>query len=226
MFMRSSSPFWKARSRDWSSSMMLISMRPICGIFLPFISATMRASSGSVPALKSQVKPRIVRIRLEEDLRRADPFRELVRAGADRIRHDAAAFVAIGGDDFARDRARRLVREHVREVVVGLLQADAQRVAVDGLESRDLRVVVELAAVLLRLLGQFVEADDLAFEQPRPRRMDRRVHQPLQRVDVIVGDELALDALERRIGREVDALLDLERVGLAVVGDPAAALRQ
>ena len=58
MFMRSSSAFWNARSRDWSSSMMLISMRPICGIFLPFISATMRASSGSVPAWKSQTKPR------------------------------------------------------------------------------------------------------------------------------------------------------------------------
>ena len=58
MFMRSSSPFWNARSRDWSSSMMLISMRPTCGIVLPFISATIRASSGSVPGLKSHVNPR------------------------------------------------------------------------------------------------------------------------------------------------------------------------
>ena len=37
MFMRSSSPLWKASSRAWSSSMMLTSMRPTCGIFLPFI---------------------------------------------------------------------------------------------------------------------------------------------------------------------------------------------
>ena len=58
MFMRSSSPFWKASSRDWSSSMMLISMRPTWGIFLPFISATSCASPGSAPALKSQTKPR------------------------------------------------------------------------------------------------------------------------------------------------------------------------
>ena len=58
MFIRSSSPFWKASSRDWSSSMMLISIRPTWGIFLPFISFTIRASSGSAPALKSQTNPR------------------------------------------------------------------------------------------------------------------------------------------------------------------------
>ena len=46
-FIRSSSPFWKARSRDWSSSMIEISTRPTCGIRLPFISATSFWSAGS-----------------------------------------------------------------------------------------------------------------------------------------------------------------------------------
>ena len=38
--------------------MMLISTRPTWGIFLPFISAMRRLSSGSLPGLKSQTKPR------------------------------------------------------------------------------------------------------------------------------------------------------------------------
>jgi len=46
MFMRSISPPWNASSRAWSSSMMLIFDAATCGIFLPFISATSRTSSG------------------------------------------------------------------------------------------------------------------------------------------------------------------------------------
>ena len=57
MFMMSSSPFWNASKRAWSSSMMLTSMRPTCGIFLPFISAINFVSAGSVD-LKSQMNPR------------------------------------------------------------------------------------------------------------------------------------------------------------------------
>ncbi len=57
MFMMSSSPFWNASSRAWSSSMMLTSTRPTCGIFLPFISAIIGWSAGSAD-LKSQTKPR------------------------------------------------------------------------------------------------------------------------------------------------------------------------
>ena len=57
MFMMSSSPFWNASQRVWSSSMMLISTRPTCGIFLPFICATSLSSPGCA-GLKSQTKPR------------------------------------------------------------------------------------------------------------------------------------------------------------------------
>ncbi len=81
-----------------------------------------------------------------------------------------------------------------------------------------LGVVVELAR-LLGLRGELVQADDLAFEQERVRRAILRIHEPHVRVDEVLGGELALLALERRIGREIDALRDLERVGLAVVRD-------
>ncbi len=56
-FMMSSSPFWNARSRDWSSSMIEISTRPTCGIFLPFIWAMTLRSALSVD-VKFQVNPR------------------------------------------------------------------------------------------------------------------------------------------------------------------------
>ena len=57
MFMMSSSRFWNASQRAWSSSMMLISTRPTWGIFLPFICAIIFWSAGSFD-VKSQVNPR------------------------------------------------------------------------------------------------------------------------------------------------------------------------
>ena len=88
--------------------------------------------------------------------------------------------VRVGLDHLARDRRRRLVGKYVGQVVVGILEADAQRVAVDRLEAGHLRVVVELAA-LLRRLGRLVQPDDLALDQEGPRRTDLRIDQPLQR---------------------------------------------
>ena len=180
---RSSSPFWNASRRAWSSSMMLTSMRPTCGIFLPFISRD-QLLVGGVVRLEVPREAAVIGIGFEHDLRAAHPLLEPVRAGADRVGHRAAALVAIRLDHFARDGRRRLVREDVRQVVVGVLEPDAQRVAVGRLESRDLRVVVELAG-LLRRLGKLVEADDLAFDEPRPRRAELRVDQALQRIRVI-----------------------------------------
>ena len=58
MFMMSSSPFWNASQRAWSSSMMLISTRPICGIFLPFICAMSLLVGRICADVKSHVKPR------------------------------------------------------------------------------------------------------------------------------------------------------------------------
>ena len=48
-------------------------------------------------------------------------------------------------DDFARNRRGVRHREHVKEAQVGLLQADAQRMAIDDLESGNRRVVFEFS---------------------------------------------------------------------------------
>ena len=95
------------------------------------------------------------------------------------------------------------MRQHVSQVVVGLLEPDAQRMAVNRFEAGNLLVVVEPGA-LLRRVGEFVQADDLALDQPRPRRAQAGVDQPLERVDEIFGDELAMvfaDILEPRVVR-------------------------
>ena len=87
---------------------------------------------------------------------------------------------------------------------------------VDDLEPGQGRVVVELAG-LLRLGARLVAADELPVEQPQPRRLDRRVEDPLEAVGVVRGDEFARLALERGIGREQDALPDPEGVAAAAV---------
>ena len=120
--------------------------------------------------------------------------------------------------------AEERVRDDVGKVVVGVRKLDAKRMAVDRFEVRELRVVVELAR-LLRLRGEGVEPFDLAIQQERVRRAVRRIGEAHERVHEILRDKLARRALERGVGREVDALAKAERVGTAAVGDLGHRLR-
>ena len=109
-----SSAFWlKASQRDCSSSMMLISTRPICGIRLPFIAAMTSWSHGGSARAGS---PR--RIRDSRDWPRARSWSAAhhsfsmygpVPTGC------AIDVVAVGLDHLARHRAERHVRHDVRE---------------------------------------------------------------------------------------------------------------
>ncbi len=95
---------------------------------------------------------------------------------------------------------------------------DAQRMPVDDLEPGHLGVVVE-AFGLRGLLGDGVQADDLAVDQKPPRRAIGRIDEALDRIRVVGRGQLAALSLERGVGLEVDALAQLEQVGLAPVGD-------
>ena len=121
-------------------------------------------------------------------------------------------------DDFARDRGEPVVAEPVLERVIGRLEANAQRVAVECLHAFDLRVVVE-ALALARALQGLVEADETAVEEIKPVRAHLRVEDALDAVDVILGDELALLALECGIVCEVDARPYFHRERAPAVGD-------
>ncbi|EGF32789.1 hypothetical protein IMCC9480_1907 [Oxalobacteraceae bacterium IMCC9480] len=102
------------------------------------------------------------------DARRTDPFGQVIRAGANRIGHDLAAGVVVFLDHFARDGTGGHVCQDHAEVEVGLGQADTQGVRIDEFETGDRRVVVKLAG-LFGFLGELVETDDLALEQPGMR---------------------------------------------------------
>ncbi len=125
---------------------------------------------------------------------------------------------AVRLDDLARDRRHDARRHELEEHVVGLLELDLQRVAVERLQALELRVVVEPAA-RLRGRDELVGADELAVEVEAPERAHPRVDQPLPAVDVVRGDELARLALEHRVRREVDAGLDPDDDRRAAVAD-------
>ena len=126
-----------------------------------------------------------------------------------------ADVVAVCFDDLARHGRRIGHRQDVQETQVGRLQMDLQCVAVDDFEAGDRRVVIELAG-LPSLLARFVGADDLAFEHPQPRRLDRGIEDALQAVGMIGRRQFAQLALKCGVGREENALPDFHRVCLAV----------
>ena len=113
MFMMSSSPFWNASSRDWSSSMIEISTRPTCGIFLPFICAT-SLRVGVVGRREVPGEAAVVRVRRRA---RSCCCAPTARAGTGRCRPDwrIARPSALGVllDHLARD-ARTSARARAR----------------------------------------------------------------------------------------------------------------
>jgi hypothetical protein len=128
--------------------------------------------------------------------------------------------VAVGLDHFARDRTEDVARgPAVKMAWPRLAQLHSQRVAVERLQPFDLSVVVELAA-FHRLGVELAQADDaLVLERRQARALELRVVDALERVDEILGDELARLALEGRIVGEEDARTDLEGEGPEVFRD-------
>ncbi len=129
-----------------------------------------------------------------------------------------ADVVAISLHHFARLGAEVAHREDVKEVVVGLGEVDAQRVAVDHLDTGNLRVVVELPG-LLRAVGDVLDAGHAVLDQPEVGRAQLRIDQAFHRKFIVARDELPLASLERGVVGEVDSLAQLERVRAAVVRD-------
>ena len=159
----------------------------------------------------------VVGIGFEDDALPARPALQPIGAGADRIFHDAIGAVLVGVHDFARHRGEVHGREPPFEAVIRALEADAQRVAVDRLESLDLRVVVERAA-LARRRQHVVEADQVALEHVDPVRPNLGVEDALDAVDVVLGGQFAAFATERGVRCEINARLDPDRVRAPLVG--------
>ena len=129
---------------------------------------------------------------------------ELERARADGMR---LRLGAVELHHFARDCAEKVAsRQGLLESRPRLLQREADRVAVNGADAFDLLVVVERLFLVERALAQLGQAEvALRFHRRPHRALVGRVGEALQRIDVVLGDELAPLALERRIVGEEDA---------------------
>ena len=202
--------------------MMLISTRPTSGSFLPR-SLAKRAIVG-IAALRIELVAKR-RIGLQHDPLPAPPVLEAEGPGSHRIRHHPAGAVRVGFDHFARDPRGGDGREVGQELVVGEVELELQRVAVDRLQALDRRVVVELA----RLPGfrdDGLGADEAPVERLQRIRAHPRVEHALHPVHVVGGRQLPALPLEHRVVGEVDAGPDADRPGLAVGGNLGHAHRR
>ena len=141
--MKSRSPCVNARISGCDSSMMLISMRPICGSVLPRMLRDQFLLR--CVGVFREADRAVIRVGLEHHARRAPPFLEAVRSCAHRLAHHVGAG---GFDRFARDGHRRQSGEPLEQRVIGLRQAHHDGVAVRRLQPFDAGVVVEFRAGL------------------------------------------------------------------------------
>ena len=109
------------------------------------------------------------------------------------------------------------MRDNVGKVVIRAREADAQGVAVDRFEVRQLGVVIETAR-LLGGGGQRIEPLDLAGEHEAVGCAIGRIGKAHVAVHEILCNQFALTTLERRIGGKVDAGAQAKRIRLAIVG--------
>ena len=155
------------------------------------------------------------RVALEHDQRRAAPLLEAKRPGAHGVRIDLGT---VEPDDLARHAAEQVRRcEGLQKARPWLVEANADRVAVERLQPLGLAVVVERPLGLQRCVAQRLEPDDAFVVQARVHRAAiDRIEEALERVDVVLRDELARLAFERRVVGEVDARSQLDRPGAEV----------
>ena len=205
-------------------------MRSMNGTILP-ASASRPASRVPRLALRGIGLAAEVGIALEHHLRVRVVLREHVRAGADRVPverevapvvHAALRVEAVG---LHRHRREERHRQPVHELRVLALDADAVGVAVHDLDAGEREApqvdpgqsLVALpnfascsfAALVLGLerVRELLQPDDVLAHVAEDRRVHARVREPLDLVDVVVGDELARAGL-REVG-ERELALDL-----------------
>mmetsp|Transcript_91071 Transcript_91071/g.253552 ORF Transcript_91071/g.253552 Transcript_91071/m.253552 type:complete len:580 (-) Transcript_91071:1454-3193(-) len=154
----------------------------------------------------------------EHDARAAPPFGQPEGIGADRVLHD---LVAVELHHLARHGAEGGgIGEVVDEAWVAHAELELKGVAVQGLQAFDLAVVVEGLLGRHQGAAQLRQAEDLGvLEQVEVVALPLRVVVALERVDIVLRDQLALLAAEGRVVGKVDAGLDAEGQRLVVGAD-------
>ncbi len=158
------------------------------------------------------------RVANQLDARGASPRRQPERPGAHRVR---GHIIGVGLHHLARHRPGVQRRgEVVVKARAGRAQADAEGVAVERANAFDLLVVVERRLAAARRIAQFRQAEQPGvLEDVDVFGVVLRVVEALDGVDVVLRDQLARPAAERRIVGEEDAGPDAEREAREVGGD-------
>jgi hypothetical protein len=164
----------------------------------------------------------VIRVGLENHARRAPPFLEAVRSCPHRLAHHIGAG---GFDRFARNGHRRQTGEPLEQRVIGLRQAHHDGVAIRCLQPFDAGIVVEFRVRLARRIDDGTRPDDEVGQRGVATLAQIRVERPLDRVNIVGGDEFPRLALEDGVVREQDSLLHAHRPRAAVVGDRGHRLR-
>ncbi|EXI75171.1 MAG: hypothetical protein AW07_01408 [Candidatus Accumulibacter sp. SK-11] len=156
-----------------------------------------------------------VRVALEHHAAVRIVLRQHEWPGADRIpverqvllRHSRLVVETV---DLARHRRKERHRQPVHELRIFAVQADAVGMAIDAADAGERKAVEvdpgagrQLLRLLLQRRPQLAQTDDALGHHAEDRRMQPRVRQPLDLVDVVVGGQLAAAAV-----REVAELLD------------------
>ena len=157
----------------------------------------------------------VARIGVEHHLRAALPVAQPERARADRFGHDVRAGRL---DGFAGDGVRAEIREPLQYGVIDGGELQPQRVPIDRLQPFDRRVVVELAGLPCRVDDR-PHAEQQVGERGVAAALEVGIQPALDRIDVVLGDELARLPFERGVGGEQDSGRDPDRPGAAAVGD-------
>ena len=149
-------------------------------------------------------------VALQHDERSPAPLGEHEGPCAHRVRHD---LVAVLLHHLARHGAVQIgLRQLLQKARAGFGEGDADRVAVDGFQAGNGRVVVEGLLAGLRLLAGFFQALDAPGLHRRPAGAgDGGVGVAGEAVDVVLRHQLALLAAKGGVVGEVDAGLDARR---------------
>jgi hypothetical protein len=191
-------PFRKDSQRGWFSSMIDTSTRSIMGRRRPLKRQQGLAFGIVGGRLGVVIALAVLGVALQRDQRAAAPLHQLERTRAHRVGGDLRT---VGLDHLAGDGAVEVAAgQQLDQAGPGLGHLQAQGVAVQRAQAGHHPVVVEGLAALERFLAQGRQTDEVGLFQVAPgRALVGRVGEALEGIDVVLGHQLALAALEGRI---------------------------
>src|SRR5436190_5985664 len=157
----------------------------------------------------------VVRIGFEHNTRTLLPFFEPVRSRTHRSRSD----VALRRIDNVAGNRERGDKITLNERIVRLVQPKSQRVAIEGAQSFDCRVIIELHSRLTSGIDYGSRTHDRIGDQRIAAEAERRIQESLERIDIVVRNQFSRLAAKRRVISKKNSGLYPDSPRLAGIGD-------